>query len=88
MKLADVPSGTRVFLDANILVYAFTSEPTFGSPCIDFLERGNLKKVLGTESDILIETVPDTLKCFGLSCIRTLPRVPHRLATVATLNSR
>jgi predicted nucleic acid-binding protein len=35
----DIPAGTRVFLDANCLVYAATSEPTHGSACQRLLEQ-------------------------------------------------
>ena len=33
------PRGAAVFLDANTLVYHFTSHPTFGSPCTQLVKR-------------------------------------------------
>jgi hypothetical protein len=30
MTLADVPAGATVFVDSNILIFAFTSPPTHG----------------------------------------------------------
>ena len=91
MKLADVPSGTRVFLDANILVYAFTSEPTFGTPCIDFLERIEQRDIEGVFSATLLSEVAhrmmtlEACQTFGWNyagIARQLRRHPTELATL------
>jgi predicted nucleic acid-binding protein len=37
--LAQVPSGTRIFVDASVLALHFTDHPELGPPCRDFLER-------------------------------------------------
>jgi hypothetical protein len=34
MTLADVPAGTTVFVDANILIFALTNHPTHGPPAM------------------------------------------------------
>jgi hypothetical protein len=33
MTFASIPSGARVFLDANTLVYHFVAHPQFGVAC-------------------------------------------------------
>jgi predicted nucleic acid-binding protein len=41
-----LPAGATVFLDANCLVYAATSDPTYGAPCqwlLDEIENKNLQ---------------------------------------------
>ncbi len=46
MKFSDIPSGTSVFVDANVFVYDFAPDPQFGVPCRELLERielGDLK---------------------------------------------
>jgi predicted nucleic acid-binding protein len=35
----NIPAGTAVFLDANILVYAFENDPRFGAACQGLLQR-------------------------------------------------
>lgn len=45
MMLDLIPGGVAVFLDANVLVYHFTSELRYGTACTNFLkrvERGDL----------------------------------------------
>jgi predicted nucleic acid-binding protein len=39
MTLDQVPSGTQVFLDANILIYHFTAHATYGAACTRLVER-------------------------------------------------
>lgn len=46
MTFNDLPSGAMVFIDANCLVYAATSEPTYGAACqrlLDEIENKNLR---------------------------------------------
>ena len=39
MLFIDLPTAASVFLDANILVYYFTPDPTFGAECQVLMER-------------------------------------------------
>jgi predicted nucleic acid-binding protein len=39
MTFNDIPAGAAVFLDANVLVYACTSHPTYGAACERLLDR-------------------------------------------------
>jgi predicted nucleic acid-binding protein len=45
MRLAAIPDGDRVFLDANTLIYHFTEHPQFGPPCAELLDRIDRSKV-------------------------------------------
>src|ERR1043165_7242122 len=35
----DIPQGAAIFIDANLLVYAFTLDPTYGPACQRLLNR-------------------------------------------------
>jgi predicted nucleic acid-binding protein len=56
MTFADLVAGTAVFIDANVLVYAFIHDPHFGTACdqlLDRVDRGELQGI--TSSHILSE---------------------------------
>ena len=44
---SDCPSGRRVMIDANVLAYSLSHEPTFGPPCTAFLQRVSDGDVIG-----------------------------------------
>src|SRR5262249_1212455 len=46
----DLPAGAMVFIDANCLVYAATSDPTYGGPCQRLLEDVEKKIIQGCTS--------------------------------------
>jgi len=51
MTFADIPHGAVVFLDANIIVYAFSQHPQFADACRELLkriDRGDLSGVTST----------------------------------------
>lgn len=45
--LSDCPSGRRVMIDANVLAYSLSHEPTFGPSCTAFLQRVSDGDVIG-----------------------------------------
>ena len=47
MNFFSIPSATSVFMDANVFVYSYADDPTFGDPCTDLLERIELKDLQG-----------------------------------------
>ena len=47
MKFEDIPSGSSVFLDANVFVYDFGPDPQFGIPSQNLLERIELGDLRG-----------------------------------------
>jgi len=61
MNLASVPIGTSVFVDANVFVYSYADDPTFGDACTDFLERIELKDLHGFLSASLFSEVAHRL---------------------------
>lgn len=57
MILTDIPAHTDVFIDANVLVYAFAPDPVFGPPCHVFLERIKNREIGGTTSSHVFSNV-------------------------------
>jgi predicted nucleic acid-binding protein len=58
MTLADVPTGSAVFVDANILIFALTNHPAHGAPCDAFLDRVENQEITAvTSTHILGEVV-------------------------------
>lgn len=56
MSLQNVPSGSILFVDANIFLYYFTAHPRFGPACslfLDRVEKGDLQGV--TSAQILAD---------------------------------
>jgi predicted nucleic acid-binding protein len=39
MNFGGIPAGSSVFVDANVFVYAFSSDPQIGQACRELLER-------------------------------------------------
>lgn len=92
MKLLELPNGSRVFVDANVFVYAFSAELTFGSACVDFLERIEEKDIEGVFSASLLSEVAHRLmtleacQTFGWPCAgiaRQLRRHPKEVSTLS-----
>lgn len=56
MTFADLVSGEAIFLDANTLVYHFSSEPLYGTACSQLLQRIENQEIHGlTSTHILTE---------------------------------
>lgn len=66
--LAAIPSGSRVFIDANIFVYHFTSTPLTAA-CTAFLKRVEVGELDGITSVITLAEVAHRLMI--LEAIRT-----------------
>jgi predicted nucleic acid-binding protein len=47
MNFNAIPAGALIFLDANILVYAFGADPSYGPPTKILLERVEQGDVVG-----------------------------------------
>jgi hypothetical protein len=39
MTFTNIPSGSRVFLDSNTLIYSITAHPIYGPACKLLLDR-------------------------------------------------
>ena len=61
MNFTSIPTGTSVFLDANVLIYSCADDPTFGDACTDLLERIKLKDLQGFFSASLFSEVAHRL---------------------------
>lgn len=56
MTFANIPSGSRVFVDANTFVYAILADPTYGVACKDILDRIENQDIQGfTSAHVLNE---------------------------------
>jgi predicted nucleic acid-binding protein len=70
MTLDQVPAGTLLFVDANILVYHFQPHPSFGPMCHRLLERIERQDIEGFTSTSLLGEMAHRLMVIEAS---TLP---------------
>jgi predicted nucleic acid-binding protein len=61
MNFTSIPTGSSVFVDANLFVYSCADDPTFGDACTDLLERIKLKDIQGFISAALFSEVAHRL---------------------------
>lgn len=61
MTLAEILSGSSVFVDANAFVYAFAPDPQFGPSCLQLLERIELGDLQGFTSSHVLSDVAHRL---------------------------
>ena len=57
LKLSEVPSGERIFIDTNIFLYSAFEHPAFGNTCREFLKRTQKKEMAGFSSDFVLNEV-------------------------------
>jgi hypothetical protein len=50
MTFADIPAGAAVFVDANTIVYRFSSHAKYTGPCIDLWDRIERDELTGYTS--------------------------------------
>jgi hypothetical protein len=58
MTFNDLPASVTVFVDANCLVYAATSDPTYGAACQRLLEEIENKNLKGCTSAHVLGDLP------------------------------
>ena len=61
MKFADIPNGESVFLDANILIYHFSSHATLSTACQELIERIARGELSGFTSSHVLSNVAHRL---------------------------
>jgi predicted nucleic acid-binding protein len=61
MNFVAVPSGESLFIDANVFIYAFGPEPSFGPPSMDLLQRVEQNDVDGYISSHVLHDVAHRL---------------------------
>jgi predicted nucleic acid-binding protein len=50
MTFADLAAGEAIFLDANLFVYHFVSDPRYGTACSQLLQRIENQEIRGVTS--------------------------------------
>jgi predicted nucleic acid-binding protein len=61
MTFGQIPGGAAIFLDANTLIYHFTSEPSYGLACTQLLKRVEQQQVRGFTSSHALADVSHRL---------------------------
>jgi predicted nucleic acid-binding protein len=61
MTFDDIPSGVRVFIDANPFIYHFAPNPSFGAACRTLMERIARRDVKGITSAHVLTNVAHRL---------------------------
>jgi len=86
--VAALPSGSRVFIDANIFIYHFT-HTSLTAACTKFLQRVEVGDIEGITSVITLAEVsdPDASTCASCGCQET-KRKSRARATALTLQGR
>jgi predicted nucleic acid-binding protein len=64
MTFADIPAGSSVFIDANVFVYHFVSDPAFGPACRDLLDRISRNEITGFTSSSVLSDVAHRLMTY------------------------
>lgn len=91
MTFASIPNGSRVFLDANTLVYYSTAEPTYGPACKQLLERIARREIEGlTSAHVLCDLAHrvmtiEAMAQFGWPAKGIAPRLRQHPAEVQKL---
>ena len=57
LKLIGLPSGLKVYMDANIFLYSAFKHPAFGDNCREFLIKVDEGGVTGCVSDFVLNEV-------------------------------
>jgi predicted nucleic acid-binding protein len=74
MIFDQIPSGVRVFLDANALVYHFTNDPKFGLACNKLLKRIEPGDVSASTSGDVLGDVAHRLMTIEASAVNGWPQ--------------
>jgi predicted nucleic acid-binding protein len=78
MNFHEIAPDLAVFLDANTLVYHFTSEPTYGTACTELIKRIEQERLRGFISTHVLADVAHRL--MTLEAIKTFGWSPARIA--------
>jgi predicted nucleic acid-binding protein len=57
MTFASIPQGSRLFLDANTLVYYFTADLRYGASCLQLIDRIARQEIQGFTSAHVVSDV-------------------------------
>jgi predicted nucleic acid-binding protein len=73
MTFDDIPGGPVIFIDANCLVYAATSDPMYGPPCERLLDRIENKLLQGCTSSHVLSDLSHRLMTIEAALILGRP---------------
>src|SRR4051794_26042994 len=91
MTFANIPRGSRVFIDANTFVYHASADPNHGAACKQLMERVARREVEGFTSSHVLGDVAHRLMTleamapFGWAAKGIVPRLRHDPAEVQKL---
>lgn len=54
-NLKDIPEGTKILIDTNIILYTALNHPIYQKDCTDFLIRAGRKDIIGYIPSVVIE---------------------------------
>jgi len=57
MKLSSIPSGTSVFIDANIFLFDIFEDTDFGDASYDFIKKIESSDIKGYTSTLVLDEV-------------------------------
>ncbi|MCZ7403081.1 MAG: PIN domain-containing protein [Candidatus Methanoperedens sp.] len=57
MKLSSIPSGTSVFIDANIFLFEIFEDANFGDSSYDFIKKIESSEIKGYTSTLVLDEV-------------------------------
>ncbi len=58
MTFTSIPQGSRLFLDANTLVYYFTADPRHGVACLQLIDRIARQEIQGLTNTCCLPATP------------------------------
>lgn len=74
LNLSQVPSGTRIFIDSNILLYVFFKHPVYGKSCLAFIKRIEENDIAGFIDEFVLNEVFHKLMVTAImNCHRCSP---------------
>jgi len=91
MNFGDIRDGESVFLDANTLVYHFSSHPTFGAACRELIERIARGELRGSTSSHVLSNVAHRLMTIEATLFvaeLTVSVIPHIVTWTAICDIR
>lgn len=91
MTFANIPAGSQVFLDANILIYHASADPSHGAACKQLMERIARREIEGFTSAHVLGDVAhrlmtlEAITSFGWAAKRIAIRLRHNPTEVQKL---
>src|SRR6266545_2992352 len=91
MTFASIPPGSRLFLDANTLVYYFTADLHYGAACLQLIDRVARQEIQGITSAHVVGDVAhrvmtlEAMHAFGLPARGIAPHLRQHPAELQKL---